>query len=146
MVINKRVKINCLPGELWNWLVEFDKLKKWNSSLLEEQLISTGESRVGFKSRILIAEGKKKVWYDHVLLNYEPPTFLSISLSGGSLGKSPMTVDYQIHREGDTSLLTYKSSWRARGLILNILQPFIKIAANKNAEKCMASLRKCIEQ
>lgn len=145
MVIKRTILINTTPEEAWTWLTDFEKLRQWNPSMLREEVISTGEVIPGFKSRILIKEGKKEDWYDNEIIEYQPCTFLSISLEGGNLGKSPLVVDYSISREEQGIRLDYESRWTAIGLMFKLMVPIISRIANKNATKCLQDLKACVE-
>lgn len=145
MLIQRTIFINASNKVVWDWLTEFEKLSTWNPTLLKEELISNGEPRAGFKSRILIREGKKEIWYDNEILEYRPYSLLRVSLEGGHLGKSPMTVDHALYEEGQGVRLEYESNWKPMGFMLKLLYPLISIMANKNATKCLEDLKSCIE-
>ena len=145
MKLNKTITINCTAEELWDWLVTFEKNQQWNECLLEVKKISDGEVKEGFKSRILMQEGKKKVWYDEEILEYSPHDRLKIALKGGNLGKSPMIVDYQIIPNNANVKINFTSSWMPKGLILKLFHKAITKASDKNAEQELQSLKKQIE-
>lgn len=126
MEINKSVTIECEAQELWRWLTEFDKMKKWNKSVIKEEHVSSGEVREGFTTKLLIKEGKKEVWYENQVLNYNPCQYLRISLKGGGLGKNPMNVSYELIRKNNTTALNYKCTWKPAGFILTLFHPLIK--------------------
>jgi carbon monoxide dehydrogenase subunit G len=146
MDINKSISLKCRPEELWAWLTEFGKLQKWNSTILEEQHISTGEVKAGYITRVLIKEGKEKIWYENEILNYQPYKLLKISLKGGNLGKAPMYIDYEIIDNQDRVELVYKSSWKPIGFMLKLMYPVIKKMANKNVDEVLAALKNQIER
>ncbi len=130
---------------LWEWLTDFNKLQKWNKSIVEEELISSGEVGIGFVTKVLIKEGKKNIWYENEILKYEPNKALSIALKGGSLGKSPMIVDYMIKENNGLSELSYSCTWKPVGFLLWLLHPIIKKMANKNVDDVLIELKKQIE-
>lgn len=145
MIIKKSIALNCSKEKLWEWLTEFEKIKSWNPDILEEEVISSGEVQPGFKSRMLILEGRKKNWYENEIQVFEPESELSTLLRGGGLGEGLMRVDYQIEVRGNQLELFYKSSWKPIGLFLKMMHPLIKIVANKNASDCLKRLKANVE-
>ncbi len=145
MLIKKTIKIDCNREQLWVWLTDFEKIKAWNKDILEEELAPVDEVTEGFKSRILIKEGKQKNWYNNEILTFQKGVHLSTSLTGGNLGKSPMVVDYHIKELENGIELSYQSSWKPIGFFLNFLYPVIRVMANKNADSCLRNLKSDIE-
>lgn len=146
MDIHKSIQIDCTKEELWSWLTEFDKLRKWNKTIVEEQHISEGEARKGFKTKVLIKEGSKTIWYNNEIMEYQSNKHLRISLSGGTLGKHDMIVDYLINEMENRVELILKSHWKPSGVILNIFYPLIKRKATKNTEEILLELKQQIEK
>ncbi len=146
MEINQSIQIDCEPPELWLWLTAFERLKKWNSTLIEEQHISSGEVKNGYVTKVLIKEGKKDIWYENEIRDYEPNKHLSIILKGGNLGKSPMVVAYDIIKQNGFVELHYKSTWQPKEFFLRIFKPVIKKVATKNAKNVLSELKKQIER
>lgn len=146
MKIRKLIHINCSKEALWSWLTEFEKIKKWNSTILEEDHVSQGETRQGYKTRVLIKEGREKQWYDNEIMIYRPNECLKIVLSGGNLGKNPMFVEYLIKEKNNKIELTIASQWSPSGFVLKLLYPLIKIKAAKNTEEVLQELKNQIEK
>ena len=146
MEINKTITLNCTKEVLWTWLTEFEKLKQWNDTILEEKQISTGATSKGHLSQVLIKEGNQKNWYQNEILEYQPPHLLKIALSGGNLGKNPMFVSYNISETTSQVKLNYNSQWKPSGIILRLLYPLIKMQATKNTEKVLTTLKTQIEK
>lgn len=145
MVIQKSIRIKTNREVLWTWLTELEKMKKWNPGIIREEAISNGESGAGFRSKVLIREGRKDIWYNNEILAYDPGTLLRIVLSGGHLGKHPMELDYKITEEGHQVLLHLESRWKPSGLLLHLLYPLIKLKATKSTNEMLRSLKQHIE-
>lgn len=146
MEIQKSIIIDCKKEKLWIWLTEFEKLKIWNKNIVEEQHISNGEVKKGYKTKVLIKEGKGENWYNNEILEYERNNLLRIALSGATLGKNDMTVEYLIKKKGEYAELFIKSHWKPSGLILKLFYPIIKIKATKNTEEVLLELKQQIEK
>ena len=145
MHIVKSIEINCSKEELWAWLTEFEKLQKWNSTILKEEHISSGEVGPGYVTRVLIKEGKSENWYENEILKYDTPSYLQISLKGANLGKGPMYIDYKISEKENSVKLDYENNWKPVGLMLWLFHPIINKMASKNTDKALAALKECAE-
>lgn len=145
MNITKSIQIDCKKEELWSWLTDFEKLKKWNKTIVEEQHISEGNTRKGFKIKVLIKEGNRKIWYNNEIMVYQPNELLRIALSGGTLGTNPMIVEYVITKNNNQLELTLESKWKPSGFMLKLFYPFIKIKATKNTVEVLKELKNQIE-
>lgn len=146
MKIRKLVQIDCSKEELWSWLTEFEKIKKWNSTIVKQEQVSQGETKEGFKTKVLIKEGRTSHWYNNEIMTYRPNEILQLVLSGGNLGKNPMFVEYLIKEKNNKIELSLSSQWRPSGFILKLLYPLIKIKAAKNTEEVLQELKKQIEK
>lgn len=146
MIINKTVEISCSAERLWQYLTELEKMQEWNVCLLKSEEISDGELRNGYKSKILMEEGKKTVWYENEILEFNAPNFLKIALSGGSLGKNPMIVTYSMVSNGESVKVDYINEWKPAGLFLKLFQSQIRKKMDKNSAKDLEMLKNKAEK
>jgi len=146
MKIRKSIQIACTTEEIWSWLTEFEKLKTWNKTIIKEEAITQGEEKAGHKSKVLIREGKKEIWYDNKIMEYRPFELLRIALSGGTLGKHPMIVDYIISKKNNQVELTLESNWKPSGFMLKLFYPLIKMKATQNTVEVLNELKKQIQK
>ena len=146
MIINKSILLNCNPEKLWQWITEFDLIQEWNTTLIKEEVNSEDEPGPGFKSKVLIREGKKEIWYESEILEYESEKKLIMMLKGGNLGKSPMKLEYQIKSHPNGTELSYTNTWKPSELMLKLLHPLIKKMATKNMEGVLSTLKTKIEE
>jgi len=146
MTILKSIQIDSKKEELWSWLTEFEKLKKWNKTIIKEEHISKKEAKIGYKTKVLIREGSREIWYNNEILVYQPNECLRIALSGGTLGKNPMIVEYLINEKNNQLELTLESNWKPSGFILKMFYPFIKVKATRNTVEILQELKNQIEK
>ena len=146
MEITKKISLPCSSTVVWQWITEFDKIQKWNPTVLQEEILSSGQPGPGFKSKILLKEGKKELWYDSEITDYTPEKSLHMVLRGGNLGSAPMYLDYEIKEEMGKTELTYYNRWQPKGLMMKLLHPMIKKMADKNAGEVMRLLKNHIEK
>ncbi len=126
MKIAKSIQIDCKKEELWSWITEFDKLTKWNKSIIDEEHISEGEVGKGYLTKVLIREDGREIWYNNKILEYRPHQHLRIELSGGTLGGNPMIVEYVITKKNNQLELTLDSNWKPSGFMLKLFYPLKK--------------------
>jgi carbon monoxide dehydrogenase subunit G len=144
MEIKKTKTFNCTTEELWSWLNDFQKVKQWNKSILDEKHISIGEVRKGFITEVLINEASTQTWYKSEILDYKIHQLLKFSLKGGKLGKNPMIVEYVLIDQNNKTLLNYKCSWEPGSFILKMAQPLITSITNNNAKNALNELSKLV--
>ena len=145
MHITHEYTLNVSQDRLWELLTEFDEMQKWSSSVLSDTPITDGEPRPGFKTKMLISEGKSEVEYESELLAYDPKTHLVLQLRGGNLGKGPMTLTYDLIPEGDQTRLRYQTDWPPVGVMMKLMHPLITKMSRKNVAEQMERLRKVAE-
>ncbi len=145
MEIKKSAQLNCSAEELWSWLNNFEKVKQWNKSILDEKHLSEGTVRKGFLTKVLIDEETSKTWYNSEIIVYEPSSKLSFLLSGGNVGKNAMRVEYSLREMDGQTILSYKCTWHPKKLALKILAPVIKKVATKNIENALSTLKKLVD-
>lgn len=146
MDISHSVHISASPQKLWHALTVFEEMQKWTSSLISEEVISTGEPGPGFISKMTILEGGKQVIYDSEIVTFAPTTRLGIILRGGSLGNGPMSVDYTLTPTGDGTQVDYRTQWQPQGILLKLMAPMITKMSRKNVQAQMANLKTFAER
>lgn len=120
-------------------------MKEWNISLLESENISTGDLKSRFKSRILMKEGKKSVWYENEIIEYNPYSHLRIVLKGGNLGKKPLFVTYDIVSVESGIKVNYERNWETNGFFMKLFSKQIIKAMDKNATNDLQELKNKLE-
>lgn len=145
MNFEKNTTINNTPQKVWEHLTEFKKMQKWNDCLLENHNISSGEIKKGFRSKTLMKEGKKAVWYEDELIKFEPCTLLVFKLEGKSLGKKPMVVSYNLSESGKGVKVSQKIEWSPSGLLLKLFHGTIEKMSKKKVEDDLNKLKQYLE-
>ncbi len=130
---------------LWELLTEFEELQKWSSSVLSDTPITDGEPGPGFRTKMVIQEGKSQVEYESEILEYDPKSHLVLQLRGGNLGKGPMTLTYDLIPEGNATRLRYQTEWPPVGIMMKLMHPIITKMSRKNVAEQMESLRRVAE-
>lgn len=145
MRIQRSIEVRCSQEHMWFLLTDPEQLKRWNTDIVREERDSD-EIGVGSRSRVLIREGAKEVWYENEILVYDEPSALTLQLRGGNLGDGPMSVAYTNRPIGpDAVEVTFTSEWAAVGLLLKLLSPIISMAARGNAQRAMERLKAVAE-
>jgi hypothetical protein len=63
MRIDQVIEIQTQPVVLWFLLTEIEQRKRWMPDIVDEELVSGEDSKVGCASRVRIREGSKVVEY-----------------------------------------------------------------------------------
>ena len=145
MKITSTVDIACTRDRVWRLLTEPERIREWNTDLIRDETLTEGPVGVGTKSRMLIREGAKEVWYDGEILEYQQPEVLTMQLTGGSLGSGPMTIRYGVSGTDGALTVRFDSDWTAHGLVLRLMEPLIALMARRNAKGAMHRLKEVAE-
>lgn len=146
MNFSRTINIQKTPEKIWDSLVQFEKICKWNSCVLETKKISTGKMREWFQSRSLIKEGKKSVWYEEEILIFTPYTRLKIKLSGDGLGKDPMFLEYELNETSGKTEVIQTIEWKPSGFFFKLFHGIIEKMSIKDTEKVLHSLKIYLEE
>ena len=141
MNIHKQILIPASPEYVWELLTDIDKIKRWVPCFISDEPVSEGEVGVGYISTLKLKEGSRIVAYESEISAFSPPKRLSIILRGGSLGKEPLHIDYQLSQSHLGTQVIYKNCWRAHGLMLKLIAPLINLMARKNAQQALNALK-----
>ena len=118
MDIQNCIVIGAPPQNIWPLVTELDQIKRWNQSIVSSEAVSTGAVQEGFRSRLVLREGSREVEYDEEILVFKSPSTVEVQMSGGSLGKNPMVVRYDLRSDGDKTNLDQRCTWAPNGLML----------------------------
>lgn len=134
------------PLHLWAWLTEPDRIREWNPSVIKDEPETDGLPGPGFVSQMTIKEGRGFNTYRSEILSFVPCEFLEMSLSGGNLGAEPMVLSYAIAARGEASVLTYRTQWAPKGVMLVLLYPLIVWMSRRNVSEQIDVLKRVAER
>jgi uncharacterized protein YndB with AHSA1/START domain len=138
------IEIDRPADEVWPVITEVEQIKRWVPDLVSDVATNEGPTRAGTTSRMSMREGSKVVVYDSVITRYEPGRRLSLELSGGSLGRKPMLVDYVLTRAGARTRVDFTSEWTPSGWLWLML-PLILIVGAANAKRALKAMKAVAE-
>ena len=145
MDICKHILIAVPADDIWPLITELDQIIKWNQSIVSSVAVSDGPIQKGFRSRLVLKEGNREVEYQEEVLSYEYLKAVEIQMSGGSLGKNPMNVRYDLVSEGNGTSVTQRCTWKPSGLLLHLVAPIIAKSSAKSLEDNLVKLKKYAE-
>ena len=145
MRITRSIGVACSRDRMWFLLTDVEQIQRWVAEILDQEDLTDGPIGPGTRSRVLVREGSKEVWYDHEILMYDEPDHLEFQLAGGSLGAGPMTVGYRVTGEDGRLAVHYRADWKPHGLVLTFMTPLITIMASRNARGAMERLKELAE-
>ncbi len=141
MNIEHEIRIDRAPEALWPWLIETERVQRWNPSIVSDEATTPGPTGVGTRTKMKLREGSKIVDYETELTAYEPDSLVALEMRGGNLGASPMLVRYALSPAGRGTELRYQATWRPRGLMLRLMSPVISIVARRECRRSLARLK-----
>lgn len=146
MKMNYSGVIEVPPEALWPWLDDTEKCKQWMKGLLDVKQTSPGPKRKGTTAILLIQEGGKPAEYQETILDYEPNKRFKMSMIGGCLKNTVMTVDYKLDDLGGRTRLDYEcSAEMAGGSWLKLLAPVFMIFARMQVRSFFKKLKRLAE-
>lgn len=141
MNIERIIDLEASPARVWALLTEPDQVKRWITELVDDVPTTPPPTGAGTWTRMTIREGSRTVEYATEILVFELHRELVLEMRGGSLGAHPMRVSYRLDpRDGGAARLTYRASWRPRGILLWLLLPLITVMGRRNLRRSLGRL------
>lgn len=144
MEIPLTIDIDRPPRQVWDYLVDHDKMRQWMTGLQAVEQLSVGPNGVGAEHRIIFEQRGKRVEMKVVNTVFEPPRRIAIDMSGSTMGKLVMHVDYVLVDLGEKTRLKYVASCQLHGF-QRLLTPLIKLAGAGQAKKFLHNLKRAAE-
>ena len=145
MDIRNRIVIDAPPQNIWPLVTELDQIKRWNQSIVSSKAVSAGLVQEGFRSRLVLKEGSREVEYEEEILVFKSPSTVEVQMSGGSLGKNPMIVRYDLRSEGDRTHLEQRCTWAPSGLMLRLMAGMIAKSSAKVLDENLVQIKSVAE-
>lgn len=145
LVMDSNIKINATAEEIWQLLVDSEKIKKWNPEIISDEPLDEMGVSVGARGKIKLKEYGEVNEYISELTEVEPQKKLVLTLSGKPLGKSLMYVGYELIEKDKLTTVRFYGSWKPNEFFLKLMTPMIRIAALKNQEKAKERLKSVAE-
>jgi len=147
MELNDAVEIGRPPEQVWEWLSDFDKKKRWMKGLLEEKWTEGAPGAAGSRFEVRIKEGPGVSVYEGTVLDAERPRRLRSRMTGGC-GKEPMTieVEYRLLDRGGRTQVEYACAPQMKvSGALRLFLPLFGWFARKQAKSFHRNLKKLVE-
>ena len=145
MNIERTILIERSPADLWPWLIETERVQRWNPSIISDEPTTPGPAGVGTRTRMKLREGSRVTEYTTELTAYEPDRRVALEMRGGNLGARPMVVRYALSPLSGGTELRYQARWRPREVVLRLMSPLIGIVARKQCRRSLARLKELAE-
>ena len=132
--------LKASPAEVFPYLVEPDRLKRWVGGFVESRPLSGTAAGPGAKSVDVIRENGREIQMHTEIMRYEPPNRLEVSIRAPGIDA---LSDYQLAGV-ETTELTHRQQVRFRG-VLKLMAPFIRGATRRRLCDDLARLREAVE-
>ena len=145
MDLQQNIRIGAPKTEIWPLLTELDEIKRWNNSIIKSVPVSSETVGAGFRSKLLLKEGNREVEYDEEIVTFDAPNAVEIRMSGGSLGKNPMMVRYDLVEQDEATLLKQSCTWLPSGLLLRLMAVLFSKSSEKTLEENLRKIKELAE-
>ena len=144
MEIPLTIDIDRPPRQVWDYLVDPDKMRQWMTGLQAVEQVSPGPNGAGAEHRITFEQRGKRAEMKVINTVFEPHRRIAIDMSGSNMGKLVMHVDYVLSDLGGKTRLRYVASCQLKGFQI-LLTPLIKLAGASQAKKFLHNLKRVAE-
>jgi uncharacterized protein YndB with AHSA1/START domain len=140
------IQINRPPAEVFPWVTEPERLKRWISWLEEVRSIETTPAHVGSKRLLVMNDPnmKRKLEITSEAVAYEPPRHFLVRLT------LPQTfsanVDYALSDGAlGTTRLDYDTDYTFHNGFAALMSPMVRPRARQKAQMDLATLKRLVE-
>ena len=135
------IHIDRPVGQVFAYLAEPAHLRDWQSSLIENRLLTEGPLRAGSRFREVRRTGPGKTELEAEVVVFDEP---SGRLSTRTLTKPPVTVSYALDPDAGGTRLRYEFGMRTAGL-MRLMEPLTAASIRKDTSADMQRLKSLLE-
>jgi len=136
------VTIDRPTAEVFPWLHEPERMKRWMTGFQETRILTEGGLRVGARSIDVIESGGERYEMETEITALEQNRLLTARIVHESFTS---LVSYELEELDGRTTVTYSCETRFAPFFLRILAPLIGRAAANQLEQSLANLRSVIE-
>jgi uncharacterized protein YndB with AHSA1/START domain len=108
--VHRTVELARPASQVWPWISEPEKLREWQSGVLENQPIAEGGLRPGARLRRVMQRGRERVAMTVEITSVQPGRRLAATIHSEGPGFA-MSEDYLLLERDGRSLLDYKGDF-----------------------------------
>jgi len=139
--------IECAPAQLWPWLEDPERQKRWMPGLLDNEPTTPGPARVGSTFVMTIQEGRRVISFTGEITNYAPYRHLGLRLWTGARQEIEIATDYKMQDLGSRTRLDYTATVdvTTAGLFVRSLAPAFRLIGTARLRRSMKILKQLAE-
>ncbi len=145
MSIEFTTEIRCPPKQLWPWLTEPERMKRWMKGLVSIEPVDSSPMRVGARAKMTIKEGRKEVVYDEQVLEWEPMRRVLVSLTAPHCRGVEIVTGNRLEDLGNATRLHYTCEFRSTSTLFKLLGWLFSLFARMQAKSFLKSLKRLAE-
>ncbi len=145
MKLSFTVEIESSPEEVFRWLKDPEKAKKWMTSVSETEMLSGTPNTVGSTFREVIEDTNGKTEMHGVVTGYQENELISFHLSGQY---NTVDVEFRLEKNGERTRITQNAEvcFRSFMKILSVfLGPAFKKGITVQSQEEFARLKELCE-
>ncbi len=134
------IHLDCTPAQVFNFLVDPQKLLLWQSDLIESEMLTQGPLRIGSRFHEVRRMGARETEILAQISEFETNRCLATHTET----KPEARVRYELEPEEGGTRLHYAFSLRTAGL-MRLMEPIIGRSIRKGTESDLAKLQQILE-
>ena len=142
------IDINRPAAEVWPWLIEPEKQKKWVSWLSEARTLTPESSRVGSRELWVMVDpgmNSQRIEIESEVISVIPNERLNLRIASKGMFTGDATYTL-ITTQGGVTRVVNSGNYRYEQWFARLLEPLVSPEAHKKLETDMARLKKLVEE
>ncbi len=136
----KTVNINCPVDQVFALITDAKNLRRWQASLIENELMTEGPLKAGTRFREKRRMGSRETVIEGEITEFVPNERFATK----TLTSPNVTVSYTLEPVNGGTRVTYRFTMIAKGF-MRLLEPFFLGSIKNDTEADFANLRQILE-
>ena len=136
------IEITSPSAQVFTWLTEPEKLKKWMGGLVESTPLTEGGLRVGARSREVVQVGEERTEMEVEITALRKNERLEARITSKHF---EVNSRYILSEKSGKTRVTYIGDAQFKGFFFKLLTPLITPMAQKKLEEDFARLKQMVE-
>lgn len=132
--------LNCPVEQVYDFVINADNLRLWQSGLIKSELLTRGPLRVGTRVRQVRFMGPKKSEIKAEITILEPNKRFTTK----TITSPKATIDYSFEPKNGGTLLTYRFEMHTSGL-MHMMEPMVKGIIKTDTDADLDKLKQILE-
>jgi uncharacterized protein YndB with AHSA1/START domain len=142
VILRETVTVARPPGEVFAWIADLDRARRWQLGVLEQTITETSPDTVGTRFRQRVGDESASVELHGEVTAYRPDELIEFAVTGRGLS---IRTRYFLSPVGQSTLLEAASDVRVGGRAWVLLAPFARGKSVRQLRTELQRLRELAE-